>query len=188
MGRGFHIRILFVLYCLNVFLPEPVSAHRLCNTLLTEIAGQHKIGVIGLGPTGETLIRATLQDSTIAIIAYDRRPSKVYKFVSDRGPSGNLTGAFTLNELVEMLPAPRTLVMAVPARIENVPQADGTKKTILPPDEMIAKLWLLLKPDDTIIDATDSLEEDTVRRRTFLEAKGVHFITAQDSLVTSQPN
>jgi 6-phosphogluconate dehydrogenase len=70
-------------------------------------------------------------------------------------------GAFTLEELVRRLPAPRAVWMMLPAGV-----VDGT----------LAKLVPLLEAGDTVIDGGNSYYRDDLRRAAELRQRGLHFV------------
>lgn len=114
-----------------------------------------QIGLIGLGKMGYNLA-LNLRDNNIDVVAYNRSPQKVENIIEE-----GVKGAFTLDELVKQLKAPRILWMMIPAGA--------------PVDDMIDNLLPLLDKGDLIIDGGNSNYKDTLRRFELLESKGIEF-------------
>ncbi len=115
-----------------------------------------EIGIIGLGKMGYNLA-LNLKDNKHRVIAYNRTSEKVKKVEAE-----GVEGAYSIEELVNKLNAPRILWLMVPA---------GN-----PVDEMIEKLSPLLDKGDIIIDGGNSNYKDTLRRYETLREKGIRFV------------
>ncbi|GAA4162488.1 decarboxylating 6-phosphogluconate dehydrogenase [Gryllotalpicola daejeonensis] len=107
------------------------------------------IGLIGLGKMGNNM-RARLEKNGVEVTGYDTNPA-----VSD---------VATLAELVNALPAPRTVWVMVPAG----------KIT----DSVVNDLEGLLEPGDLVIDGGNSKFTDDFRHAEQLAAKGIDYMDA----------
>jgi 6-phosphogluconate dehydrogenase len=120
-----------------------------------------RIGFVGLGRMGGNMVRRLVRDGH-EVVAYNRTPEKTRE-IMDEGSDG----AFSLEELVAKLPAPRAVWVMVPA-------GDAT-------EAMIAELMVLLAPGDTIIDGGNSNFHDDVRRHALVGEKGLRYVDAGTS-------
>ncbi len=122
------------------------------------------IGVIGLAVMGQNLI-LNMADHGFNVVAYNRTTSKVQDFL-DGAAKGNahITGAFSLEQLVADLKAPRKIMLMVRA-------GDVV-------DQFINALVPLLSKGDIIIDGGNSNYPDTTRRVHELAEKGIRFVGA----------
>jgi 6-phosphogluconate dehydrogenase len=119
----------------------------------------YQFGMIGLGTMGSNLL-LNIIDHGFSGAGYDKDPRKV---VALNGlDQNNLKGFSDLNNFIENLERPRTLMMLVPAG-----------KIV---DAVISELLPLLDKEDVIIDGGNSHFTDTERRYKHLEEKGFHFI------------
>ncbi|AOY77488.1 phosphogluconate dehydrogenase (NAD(+)-dependent, decarboxylating) [Clostridium formicaceticum] len=115
-----------------------------------------EIGIIGLGKMGYNLA-LNIKDHHHRVVAYNRSPEK-----TKEGEAEGLIGAYSIEELVSKLGAPRIIWLMVPA---------GD-----PVDDMIEILIPLLDKEDIIIDGGNSNYKDTLRRYEMLKAKSLHFV------------
>ncbi len=113
------------------------------------------LGMIGLGRMGANMVRR-LARANIRCVVHDRMPEAVESLVAD-----GFTGAHSLEELVEKLPAPRAIWLMVPAAVV---------------DSTIAALAPLLVGGDTIIDGGNSHYVDDIRRAAELRVRGIHYV------------
>ena len=113
------------------------------------------IGMIGLGRMGANMVQR-LAAKGIGSVVYDRDPAAAAAL---KAPG--VTAAGSLTELVERLPAPRTVWLMVPA--------GGV-------DAAIADLVPLLSPGDAIVDGGNSYYVDDMRRGNELAAHGLHYL------------
>ncbi len=120
-----------------------------------------RIGFVGLGRMGGNMVRRLVRDGH-EVVAYNRTPEKTRE-IMDEGSDG----AFSLEELVAKLPAPRAVWVMVPA-------GDAT-------EAMIAELMVLLAPGDTIIDGGNTNFHDDVRRHALVGEKGLRYVDAGTS-------
>ncbi len=120
-----------------------------------------QIGLIGLAVMGENLV-LNLESHGFTVAVYNRTTEKVDNFVNGRGKGKKITGAHTLEELVDNLESPRKVMIMV--------------KAGRPVDAVIEQLLPLLDKDDIIIDGGNSHFPDSIRRTEELEAKGYRYI------------
>lgn len=114
-----------------------------------------KIGIIGLGRMGFNLA-LNAKDHGYEVVVYNRTLDKVDEAVKD-----GLTGAYSIEELIEKLDDRKVIWLMVPAG-EIV-------------DAMIEKLIPLLKQKDIIIDGGNSYYKDTQKRYEKLKELGIDF-------------
>ncbi len=117
-----------------------------------------RIGFIGLGRMGSNMVRRLLRDGH-EIVAYNRTAEKT-KEIAGEGAEA----AFSIEELVSSLAAPRAVWIMVPA-------GDATEAQI---DELLE----LLQPGDTIVDGGNSNFHDDQRRQPRLRERGIHDVDA----------
>ena len=115
-----------------------------------------KIGIAGLGRMGMNMARRLLRGGH-EVVAYNRTPAKIDEIVKE-----GAAGAYTPEELVKNLPAPRVIWIMIPAG--------------RPVDEMIGKLKPHLQRGDIVIDGGNSFYKDDIRRYEDLRASGVHYM------------
>ncbi|WP_036487934.1 decarboxylating NADP(+)-dependent phosphogluconate dehydrogenase [Myxosarcina sp. GI1] len=118
-------------------------------------------GVIGLAVMGENLA-LNVESRGFPIAVYNRTSTKTEKFMAERAKDKDIKAAYSLEEFVQILERPRTILVMVKA---------GS-----PVDAVIGQLKPLLEEGDTIIDGGNSLYEDTERRTRELETAGLGFI------------
>ena len=119
------------------------------------------IGLIGLAVMGENLA-LNIESRDFSVAAYEREPGKSAKFISGRGKGKRFIAANTLQELAENVKRPRRIMMMI--------------KAGKPVDDAIEALIPFLETGDIIIDGGNSNFNDTARRTTYLESKGLLFI------------
>jgi 6-phosphogluconate dehydrogenase len=117
---------------------------------------QMKIAMIGLGKMGANMTRRLI-NSGHEVVVYDLNPDNVAHLAAE-----GAEGAFSLEDLVSRLPAPRAVWLMVPA-------GDVVEKTV-------TALVEFLEPGDTLIDGGNSYYKDDVRRAGLLKAQGIHFL------------
>ena len=118
-------------------------------------------GMIGLGTMGRNLL-LNMADHGFKAIGFDKDPSKGSLLESSATQGTKVKGVNTLEEMIKLLQPPRKLMMLVPAG--------------KPVDDVIQSLLPLLEKDDIVIDGGNSHYTDTLRRVTYLEDKGIHFM------------
>ena len=114
-----------------------------------------RIGFVGLGRMGANMVRRLVRDGH-EVVAFNRTPERTREIMAE-----GAEGAFSLQELVAKLPAPRAVWLMVPA-------GDAT-------EAMIAELMGLLAPGDTIVDGGNTNFHDDVRRHAMVAAKGLRY-------------
>jgi 6-phosphogluconate dehydrogenase len=114
-----------------------------------------QLGMIGLGRMGANMVRRLMQAGH-DLVAYDVSADAV-KQLQEEGA----TGAFSLQEFVEKLSAPRAVWMMVPVSF-----VDGTIEQLTP----------LLDAGDILIDGGNSRYHDDIRRARELEPSGIHYV------------
>ncbi len=120
-----------------------------------------RIGFIGLGRMGGNMVRRLLRDGH-QVVAYNRSPEKTREIATEGAEA-----AFSIEELVGKLEAPRTVWIMVPA-------GDAT-------EAQIAELMEHLQPGDTIVDGGNTNFHDDVRRHGELVPRGVRYVDAGTS-------
>jgi len=120
-----------------------------------------QLGFIGLGRMGGNMVKRLLQGGH-QIVAYNRSPGPTRE-VEALGA----TAAFSLEELVKKLPAPRSVWVMVPS---------GKATT-----ENISTLANLLSAGDTIIEGGNSHYKDDAANAAMLKQKGIHYLDAGTS-------
>jgi len=122
---------------------------------------KQSFGLIGLAVMGENLA-LNVERNGFPVSVYNRTTQKVDAFMSGRAQGKQFFGAYSIKEFVSSLERPRRILVMV--------------KAGKPVDAVIDQLQPLLEAGDVIIDGGNSLYEDTARRATTLEAKGLRFI------------
>jgi 6-phosphogluconate dehydrogenase len=120
-----------------------------------------RIGFVGLGRMGANMVRRLVRDGH-QVVAFNRTPEKTRAIMAE-----GAEGAFSLEELVAKLPAPRAVWVMVPA-------GDAT-------EAMIEELMGLLEPGDTIVDGGNTNFHDDVRRHATVAEKGLRYVDAGTS-------
>jgi len=120
-----------------------------------------QLGFIGLGRMGGNMVKRLLQGGH-QIVAYNRSPGPTRE-VEALGA----TAAFSLEELVKKLPAPRSVWVMVPSG----------KATA----ENISTLANLLSAGDTVIEGGNSHYKDDAANAAMLKQKGIHYLDAGTS-------
>ena len=119
------------------------------------------IGLIGLAVMGENLVM-NMESKGFTVSVYNRTTEKVKKFVEGRAKGKNITGTYSLEELVASLEKPRKVMMMIKAG----KAVDDTIESLIP----------LLEEGDIIIDGGNSHFPATIRRTSYVESKGLLYI------------
>ncbi|MEW6671242.1 MAG: phosphogluconate dehydrogenase (NAD(+)-dependent, decarboxylating) [Thermodesulfobacteriota bacterium] len=117
-----------------------------------------QVAMIGLGRMGMNMAKRLLKGGH-QVIAYNRSPDK-----TDRLKAQGALGAYSLEETVEKLKAPRIVWLMLPAGAAV--------------DEHIDRLKAILSPADIVIDGGNTYYRDDLRRADLLAQKGIRFMDA----------
>ncbi|EIJ36775.1 decarboxylating NADP(+)-dependent phosphogluconate dehydrogenase [Thiothrix nivea] len=120
-----------------------------------------QIGVIGLGVMGSNLA-LNLSDKGFSLSVYNRTYSLTDQFMREHAQGREIRSAETLEEFVNQLGSPRTVLLMITAG-----------RAV---DAVIGQLLPLLSPGDIIIDGGNSNYKDTNRRWQELTEKGIRFV------------
>ena len=115
-----------------------------------------KLAMIGLGRMGLNMARRLMQGNH-EIVAYNRSKEAVRQIAAE-----GATGAASLRQVAEMLPAPRIVWIMLPAG-----------KAV---EDTIDRLKELLRPDDIIIDGGNTYYRDDLRRYKALKRVGIRYM------------
>jgi 6-phosphogluconate dehydrogenase len=116
-------------------------------------------GMVGLGTMGRNLL-LNMADNGFAVTGYDKS-EQMLKIFEEEGATHQLKGFADINQFVDSLQSPRTIILLVPAG------------AIV--DSVISELQPLLDKGDIIIDSGNSYFTDTSRRSIELAKAGIHF-------------
>mgnify|MGYP000926757626 CR=1 FL=1 len=119
------------------------------------------IGLIGLAVMGENLAM-NMESKGFTVAVFNRTTEKVSAFIEGRAKGKNIIGAYSIEELVNVLKKPRKIMLMV--------------KAGKPVDDFIELLIPYLDKGDIIIDGGNSHFPDTIRRTKYLEEKGLLYI------------
>jgi len=131
---------------------------------MAEAATKARIGLYGLAVMGQNLA-LNIAMNGFSISVCNRSPSKVDACVErakKEGLADKLTGFKDLKEFVQSLQKPRAIILLV--------------KAGKPVEAVIANLTPLLEEGDMIIDGGNEWYENTERRATAAEAKGLNYM------------
>lgn len=121
-----------------------------------------EIGLYGLGRMGANMVRRLVRSGEHRVVAGNRSPGPVDELVSE-----GAEGAYSMEELVEKLQAPRAIWVMVPA-------GDPTEQALL-------DFAGLMDEGDILIDGGNSYFRDSIRRAGMLREKGLRFLDAGTS-------
>jgi 6-phosphogluconate dehydrogenase len=113
------------------------------------------IGMVGLGRMGSNMVRRLMRAGHSCGV-FDRARPAVEALVAE-----GATGASSVADLVQHLPAPRVVCLMVPVAVV---------------DALIDELVPVLARGDILIDGGNSFFEDDIARHARLAARGVHFV------------
>lgn len=114
------------------------------------------IGIVGLGKMGANMARRLLRGGH-NVVGYNRSPAKTDALIQE-----GLMPAYSLEELVAGLPAPRAVWCMVPA-------GDPTERTLM-------RLAELLSAGDVLVDGGNSNYKDTIHRAEIIHQQGILFV------------
>jgi len=119
------------------------------------------IALIRLAVMGQNII-LNMNDNGFVVCAYNRTTEKVDAFLNNEAKGTKIVGAHSLEEMVSKLKKPRRVMLLVKAGAAV--------------DAFIDKLVPLLDKGDIIIDGGNSEYQDSRRRCSTLEEKGILFV------------
>ena len=121
-----------------------------------------EIGLYGLGRMGANMVRRLVRSGEHRVVASNRSPGPVDELVSE-----GAEGAYSMEELVQKLSAPRVIWVMVPS-------GEVTEQTLLKFAEMVDE-------GDILIDGGNSYFRDSIRRAQMLRERGLRFLDAGTS-------
>jgi len=121
----------------------------------------YDIGLIGLAVMGRNLT-LNMSDHGFSVAVYNRTFEKTNAFLKNSAQGREIAGAASLEEFTALLKKPRKVMLMI--------------KAGKPIDLTIEALLPYLEKGDVIIDGGNSYFKDSIRRHSYLEQKGVHFI------------
>jgi 6-phosphogluconate dehydrogenase len=119
------------------------------------------IGLIGLAVMGENLV-LNMESKGFHVAVYNRTAARVDSFLRGRGAGKHICGCHSPAELAAALERPRKALIMVKAGAAV--------------DEMIERLLGVFEKGDIIIDGGNSNYQDTMRRTSYVESKGLLYI------------
>lgn len=123
------------------------------------------VGIVGLGKMGYNIALNLIRNNH-DVFAYDTNKENVESIRKE-----GATGAYSLKELIQAMPARRVVWLMVPAG-----------QVV---EEVINEIAEYLEPKDIIIDGGNSNYKDSIRRYNSLKEKGIDFIDCGTSGGTS---
>src|SRR4051812_47328144 len=120
-----------------------------------------QVGLVGLAVMGQNLA-LNIERNGFPIAVFNRTGARTKDFVEGPAAGKQFTGTYTLEELVAAIDRPRKIILMVQAG-----------KAV---DEQIAKLKPLLEDGDILVDAGNSLFQDTERRSKELDGTGLNYV------------
>jgi 6-phosphogluconate dehydrogenase len=121
-----------------------------------------EIAIIGLGRMGGNMARRLLRTGH-RVVGYNLTPEPTQELAKAEG----LVPAFSLDEALQELSAPRAAWVMVPA-------GEATESTL-------HQLAERLEPDDIVVDGGNSNYKETMRRAAALRERGIHLVDAGTS-------
>ena len=120
-----------------------------------------QVGLVGLAVMGQNLA-LNIERNGFPIAVFNRTGARTKDFVEGPAANKQFTAAYTLEELVAAIDRPRKIILMVQAG-----------KAV---DEQIANLKPLLEDGDILVDAGNSLFQDTERRSKELDGTGLNYV------------
>ncbi len=120
-----------------------------------------QIGICGLGRMGAGMARRLARGGH-QVVAWNRTEQVALDLAAETENGGSVTVAEPMERLLEMLAAPRHVLISVPS-------GDATQQTI---DQLSG----ILEPGDVIIDAGNSNFHDSQRRAAQLAERGIEWL------------
>lgn len=124
-------------------------------------AQSYNLAMIGIGVMGKNLL-LNMADHGFKVIGYNKNPEKTAALEKSATPGTTVKGVNTYQDMINLLEKPRKIMLLVPAG--------------KPVDEVIESLIPILDKGDIIIDGGNSHYTDTLRRVTWLQGQGLHFM------------
>jgi 6-phosphogluconate dehydrogenase len=124
-------------------------------------AQSYNLAMIGIGVMGKNLL-LNMADHGFKVIGYNKNPEKTAALEKSATPGTTVKGVNTYQDMIDLLEKPRKIMLLVPAG--------------KPVDEVIESLIPILDKGDIIIDGGNSHYTDTLRRVTWLQGQGLHFM------------
>jgi 6-phosphogluconate dehydrogenase len=118
------------------------------------------LGMVGLGVMGRNLV-LNMADHGFAVAGYDKDPEKIRQ-LNEKGKGKSVHGFEKINDFIESLAKPRTVMMLVPAG--------------KPVDSVISDVVPFLSKNDILIDAGNSFFKDTDKRAERLAEKKIFYL------------
>ncbi len=145
---------------LKFYEPDTKEIISMATWLPTPSALPHRtVGIIGLGKMGANIARHLLENDW-KVIGFNRT-KEVTKTLENEG----LIGAYSLQELINQLPAPRIIWLMLTA-------GRPVDEILFGADGLVRQL----KKGDVVIDAGNSFYGDSVIRHKKLSARGINFM------------
>ncbi|HET6380072.1 MAG TPA: decarboxylating 6-phosphogluconate dehydrogenase [candidate division Zixibacteria bacterium] len=119
------------------------------------------VGIAGLGRMGAGMARRLARGGH-RVVAWNRTESVATELAAEPENQGGIVVAEPLETIVEKLPAPRYVIISVPAG--------------QPTQDMIDQLAGILSPGDVIVDAGNSNFHESRRRAAELEERGLEWL------------
>ncbi len=119
------------------------------------------IGLIGLAVMGQSLV-LNMERNGFGVAVYNRGSNVTADFISGKACGKNISGTFSVEELLAALKKPRKIMIMV--------------KAGAPVDTVIAQLKPHLMPQDLVMDCGNSRFSDTDRRCQEMLAMGIHYL------------
>src|SRR5215212_5113515 len=120
-----------------------------------------QVGLMGLAVMGQNLA-LNIERNGFPIAVFNRTGARTKEFMEGPAAGKKFTGAYTLEEFVAAIDRPRKIILMVQAG-----------RAV---DEQIKNLRPLLDDGDILVDAGNSLFQDTERRSKELEGTGLNFV------------
>lgn len=120
-----------------------------------------QLGVIGLGTMGANLARNAARNG-VTVAVYNRTLEKTDAFMKNYSAEGNFVSCADIQELLDVLEPPRTLLLMV--------------KAGEPVDAIIQELLPHLSKGDILMDGGNSHYKDSTRRMEYLEKNDIAYI------------
>src|SRR5690349_10255675 len=124
-------------------------------------AQSYNFAMIGIGVMGKNLL-LNMADHGFKVLGFNKDNKKTTALEQAATPGTMVKGVNTLQEMADLLEKPRKIMLLVPAG--------------KPVDDVIESLLPVVEKGDIIIDGGNSHYTDTLRRVTYCQSKGLHFI------------